>query len=37
MLRPHIHTHIPDELDGIEKEFEIALNKFELAQKTTRA
>jgi Restriction endonuclease len=34
-LRPYIHTRIPDELDRIEKEFEVALNKFELAQKIT--
>ena len=32
-LRPYIRTRIPDELDGVEKEFEVALTKFELTQK----
>src|ERR1700737_4550742 len=32
-LRPYIHARIPDELDGVEKEFEVALTKFELTQK----
>lgn len=34
-LRPYIHARIPDELDGVEKEFDVALNKFELSQKIT--
>jgi hypothetical protein len=34
-LRPYIHSRIPDELDGVEKEFDVALIKFELAQKIT--
>jgi restriction endonuclease len=34
-LRPYIHTQIPDELGGVEKEFEATLTKFELAQGIT--
>jgi restriction system protein len=34
-LRPYIHTWIPEELDAIEKKFEVTLEKFELEQKIT--
>ncbi len=34
-LRPYIHVQIPDELGGVEKDFEAALAKFELTQRIT--